>query len=118
MRMLLTVTLGSAALALAVAACGGSSGSAVVKVSTFPWPEGPGPVVAAIRSVPGIYVPLSKIKAAIPKTWPKNPPQTCRYGAKVQIALKDGRTFAYGPCNRPGSIERLRLALIKAARHP
>lgn len=115
MRVRLAMILAVPAVALAATACGGSGGSAVVKVSTFPWPEGPGPVVAATKSLPGIYVPLGKIKAEIPKTLPKNPPQTCSYGAKVQITLKDGLTLTYGPCNRPDSIERLRLALLKAA---
>jgi hypothetical protein len=29
--------------------------------------------------------------------------------------LEDGRTRTYGPCDRPVSIERLRLALVRAA---
>lgn len=102
---------------LALASCGGSDDAAVVRVSTFPWPEGPGPVIAAIK--PGLHapVPLNDIESAIPETFPENPEQTCNIGAKVEITFEDGRTLEYGPCNRPASIERLRLSLIRAYRN-
>jgi hypothetical protein len=109
--------IGSAAVALVVAGCGASAGSGVVKVSVSPWPEGPGPVVAATKPLPGVYVPLKNVESAIPKTMPENPPQTCGFGAKVEVTLEDGRTLTYGPCNRPALIERLRLALVRAAEH-
>ena len=116
-RVLLTLMLGAAiAGAVSVAACANAGRSQVIKVSTFPWPEGPGPVVAALKPVPGIYVPLAEIEGLIPKTLPKNPPQSCSYGAKVQLTLRGGRVLTYGPCKRPASIERLRLALITASR--
>lgn len=112
MLVLIPVVLG----VLALAGCGGGSRSQVVKVSTFPWPEGPGSVVAAAKPLRGIYVPLRKIERFIPKTLPTNPRQSCNYGAKVQLTLRSGRELTYGPCKRPASIERLRLALIKASR--
>lgn len=102
---------------LALAGCGGSSRSQVVKVATFPWPEGPGPVVAVAKPKSRAYVPLRQIERFIPKTLPTNPQQSCKGGAKVQITLRSGRVISYGPCKRPASIERLRLALIKASRH-
>jgi hypothetical protein len=111
-RFLMVVAV-LAVLAVLAAGCGGSGGFQVVRVSTFPWPEGP-PVVAATKPVPG-SVPLSEIQDAIPKTLPKNPAQTCNIGAKVQIALRGGRVVTYGPCDWPASIERLRLALIRAS---
>jgi hypothetical protein len=117
-RLLLLVTLLS--LVFAAVGCAGSGGSAVVRVSTSPWPEGPIGPVAAAKPEPGIYVPLEEIKGAIPKTLPKNPKQECREGARVEMTLKNGRTLTYGPCDRPASIERLRVALIRAAerKHP
>jgi len=105
-------------LVLTSVACGGSGESEVVKVSAFPWPEGPSvpAAVAATNPASGTYVPLSEIAQVIPKKLPENPPQTCEVGAKVQLTLKSGRVITYGPCNRPASIERLRLALIRASR--
>jgi len=102
---------------LLIVGCGGGNGSDVAQVATFPWPEGPGPVVAAETPVPGIYVPLDRIEGAIPKALPKNVTQRCRIGAIVEITLKNGQVFRYGPCDRPASIERLRLTLIRAAQH-
>jgi len=115
-RVLLTLAA-VAASAAALAATGfANSGTQVVRVSTFPWPEGPGPVVAATKPSPGIYVPLRTIERFIPATLPTNPRQPCNYGAKVQLTLRGGRVLTYGPCKRPASIERLRLALINASR--
>jgi hypothetical protein len=71
--------------------------------------------VAATKPVPGIYVPLRQIEDAIPETLPDNPPQTCNFGAVVEVTLKSGPTLRYGPCERPAAIERLRLVLIGAA---
>jgi hypothetical protein len=102
---------------LLLVGCGGENGSDVVKVATFPWPKGPGPVIAAQQPVPGIYVPLDRIRDAIPKALPKNATQGCRFGAIVEVTLRNGRILRYGPCDRPASIERLRLTLIRAARH-
>jgi hypothetical protein len=115
-RVLLTLATLAVAVAALAATGFASSGTQVVKVSTFPWPEGPGPVVAAAKPMPGIYVPLRKIERFIPTTLPTNPRQSCNYGAKVQLTLRSGRVLTYGPCKRPASIERLRLALIKASR--
>lgn len=102
-------------VAMALGGCGGSDQPAVVGISTFAWPEGPG-FVAGTKPGFGSNMPLSVIKSAIPEKLPENPTQTCGYGAKVEVILDDGRTITYGPCNRPASIERLRLALIMAFR--
>ena len=37
-------------------------------------------------------------------------------GAVVDVATSDGRTVHYGPCRRPDSIERLRLAMAASYR--
>lgn len=106
-RVPVILMLGAAiAGAVSVAAWANAGRSQVIKVSTFPWPEGPGPVVAALRPVPGIYVPLREIEGLIPRTLAANPPQSCRYGAKVQLTLRGGRVLTYGPCKPPASIER------------
>jgi hypothetical protein len=116
----LPLIIASASMSLVAAGCGSSGGSAVVRVSTSPWPQGPIGPVAATKPVPGIYVPLQEMKDVMPKTLPPNPRQECREGARVEITLKDGRTLTYGPCDRPASIERLRVVLIRAAelKHP
>jgi hypothetical protein len=113
----------SASIGLVASGCGDSSGSTVVessgppavRVSTFPWPEGRLGPVAAVRSVPGVYVPLREIRSAMPKNLPENPKQECGAGATVVVVLENGRARTYGPCHRPVSIEHLRLALIRAA---
>ena len=103
---------------LALAACGGSSRSQVVKVAAGPWPEGPGYVVAVAKPKSRRYVPLRQVESLIPKTLPSNPAQNCKgIGAKVWITLRSGRVLTYGPCKLPASVEHLRLALIKASRH-
>lgn len=103
------------ALALVAAGCGSSSRPAVVRAATFPWPGGPGAAVAATKEIRGIDVPLEQIEDAIPEKLPENPPQTCTFGARVEVTVQDHRTFSYGPCDRPAAIERLRVALIRAA---
>jgi hypothetical protein len=65
--------------------------------------------------VPGTYVPLSRIADALPQVLPRNPKQWCEVGATVKVTLESGTTRTYGPCNRPASIERLRIALVRAA---
>lgn len=106
--------------AVAVGGCGGSEEPhVVVRVAVFPFPEGPGPIVAARgpgESVPVNYIQLSRIRNALPDRFPENPAQPCNVGAKVEIGLDDGSTLEYGPCKRPASIERLRLALVAAWR--
>ena len=120
MKSCLLALAASGLLALAAAGCGSSVATAVIRVSTSPWPEGPVGPVAATRPVPGIYVPLRQIEDAIPKTLPGNPLQRCNFGAVVEVTLRNGHTRRYGPCERPAAIERLRVALIGAAarEHP
>lgn len=120
MRLRLLLVVASASVGLVATGCGSSSSVTIVRVSTFPWPEGPVGPSAAVNSVPGIFVPLEEIKDAIPKTLPENPKQECHEGATVVITLKNGRALTYGPCNRPALIERLRLALVRGAErgHP
>ena len=110
--------LAAITLALAAGGCGGSGVPAVRTVATFPWPEGPGEVVASTEPVPeGItHVPLRTIQDLIPSTLPANPMQTCGIGAMVKVTLANGEVLTYGPCDRPPSIERLREALIEASR--
>jgi hypothetical protein len=122
-RLPLRLIAVSASIGLVATGCGESSrstvvrssGSPVVRVSTFPWPEGRLGPVAAVRGVPGVYVPLREIRSAMPKTLPENPKQECGAGATVVVVLENGRTRTYGPCHRPLSIEHLRLALVRAA---
>lgn len=64
------------------------------------------------------YVPLHEIAHDLPSSFPANPRQRCSYGAEVEITFRSGRVLTYGPCRRPAAIERLRLALIDASRHP
>ena len=109
------VSLTALALAFAVAGCGGSGRAHVIRIAVFPTPEGPGPVVAAPKLVQGVDVLLSAVESEVPRTLPANPPQSCRYGAIVRITLAGGRTLTYGPCERPPEVERLRLALLRAA---
>jgi hypothetical protein len=104
-----------AALALAAAGCGGLGEARVVKVAVFPTPAGPGPVVAAPTLTRGVDVLLSAIESDVPHTLSANPPQTCKFGPTVRITLAGGRMLVYGPCERPPEIERLRLALLRAA---
>jgi|SRR5579862_1308041 len=91
-------------------ATGCGSGRRVTSVYAAPFPEGPRPPIAAVHPKPG-EVPLSRIADAIPRTFPRNPPQHCNHGAIVRITFSDGKTLTYGPCKRPASIERLRLSL-------
>jgi hypothetical protein len=58
---------------------------------------------------------ISKVAASIPSRFPRNPAQSCTIGAVVRVVLTSGRSFTYGPCRRPQAIERLRLALVRAA---
>jgi hypothetical protein len=96
-------------------ACGGSD-SAVVQVSAYPWPGDAEDGLSAGLE-PGADVPLSEIEGAIPDPLPDPiERQTCNSGAIVEIIFENGETVTYGPCNRPGSIERLRIAISDAAR--
>lgn len=106
--------LGLLAAGLLLAGCGGSARPDVVRIETFPVPEGPGLLVAAATAARGV-VPLSAIESAIPRSLPANPPQTCKFGPSVQVTLAGGRVMTYGPCERPPAIERLRHALLRAA---
>ncbi len=101
--------------AFVLASCGGSKATPVARVSVSPWPGGRVGPVAAPSPVPGIYAPLSRIADAVPPGLPRNPKQRCGAGATVRITLEGGTTRTYGPCNRPASIERLRVALVLAA---
>jgi hypothetical protein len=93
--------------------------AAVVRVVELPhWGA---PLVIAAPSlgnvdITGTFVQLRGIEKLIPKTLPKNPLQTCRTGPTVTIWLRDGGVLHYGPCERPASIEHLRLALVRYAR--
>lgn len=118
-RVLLLLCL-LAAVVVSESGCRGSEEGHVVRVATYPWPEGPGLVVATRvpwESVTNPHLSLSGIEDAIPERLPRNPAQPCNFGAKVEITFDDGRTLEYGPCRRPASIEHLRLALIAAWRN-
>jgi hypothetical protein len=95
-----------------VAASRGADGADVVAVRLYPWPEGPGPVVAAPSPEVGLYVPLANIQSAIPAHLPwRLPSWPCAAGGRVQLTLRDGRMVTYGPCGVPASIEELRSTL-------
>jgi hypothetical protein len=102
-------------LALSFAGCGGSGGVRVVRIAVFPTPAGPRPVVAGVKLVRGVDVLLAAIQSDIPQTLPANPTQSCRFGPTVRVTLAGGRIRTYGPCERPPEIERMRLALLRAA---
>ncbi|HEY4349118.1 MAG TPA: hypothetical protein VGM80_16205 [Gaiellaceae bacterium] len=100
--------------ALALASCGGSKHAAVAAVSFSPTPIGSETMVAAISPHPGLYVPLSAVRNAIPASFPPNPTQPCKFGVIVRVAFPGGRSISYGPCVRPPAIDRLRKAIITA----
>jgi hypothetical protein len=93
--------------------CGRSQHAANVRrVEISPWPEGP-TLIASTDTTSGRAL-LSKVKNSIPASLPANPSQECHLGTAVTIVVGD-KTYAYGPCRIPKTIERLRQALIAAA---
>jgi hypothetical protein len=54
------------------------------------------------------------VAGALPARWPANPSQACRLGTTITFTAS-GRSYVYGPCRWPASIERVRQALIAAA---
>jgi len=118
-----------AVLALLVASIAGGCGGAkpsVVSVAAYPWPEVRGPLLLIGRAHDdGALLPLAVTADVVPKQLPDplEQPKTPRLardcpqgGAVVEIATSDGRTVRYGPCRRPDSIERLRLAMAASYR--
>jgi hypothetical protein len=100
-------------LAVLASGCGRSHHAASVRrVEISPWPEGP-TLIASTDTSSGIAL-LSKVKNSIPASLPANPHQECQLGTTVTIVVGD-KTYAYGPCRIPETIERLRQALIAAA---
>jgi hypothetical protein len=115
--MSLPVALAVAAfvtLASLMAGCG-SSGPDIRRVTVTPTPEGPGPLVASADGTTHARIPISEISRALPAELPTNPPQRCAFGARVTLTLVSGKRLSYGPCALPPSIERLRVAIIRAA---
>jgi hypothetical protein len=107
--------LATLAAAAVVGGCGGQKHAVVVGIATFPWANGPGPVVAARARTSGVYVKLADVKHALPSTLPKNPAQTCAFGPTVLITFANGETMTYGPCELPRAIELLRRVLVRTA---
>jgi hypothetical protein len=50
-----------------------------------------------------LFVPLGRLKDALPRALPPNPSQRCNFGAVVEVTLRSGRTVVYGPCTRPAA---------------
>jgi hypothetical protein len=96
-----------------VVACGVTEPPKVARVSIVaPHVAADAPTASAAPDANSF--PLAAIASALPKTLPPNPRQACNIGPLVRIELTRGTTRSYGPCTRPASIERLRLALVKA----
>jgi len=112
MRSWLVSTAIGVAVAVGLTGCGGHDRSGVVRVVVYPWPEGPGSLVASRQPEVDNWIPLSRIEVLVPIHLPINPEQSCDFGAKVDVDLEDGKTITYGPCERPASIERLRKTMI------
>lgn len=90
----------------------------VVRVMLQPWPEGP-----VLEARPGAEeapgdVDLNRVRRAVPNVLPDplEQPARCTGGLLVVIRLGDGSRLEYGPCRRPTVIERLRFAILRAAR--
>jgi hypothetical protein len=77
------------------------------------WPERPLSIAAG--SVDGYAgaMTLSQIRPYIPNPLPAPIAQACTLGLMVTVTFVDGRTVNYGPCQRPTSIDRLRLAMMR-----
>jgi|GEM_PF-5480726 hypothetical protein len=80
------------------------------------WPEGPLALAAGDIDGQSGKLSLSSILAFIPNPLPKPIPQSCTLGAMVIVTFTSGRTVQYGPCERPPSIENLRLEMMRLAR--
>jgi hypothetical protein len=102
------------AATIVVVACGATEPPKVAGVSIVAPPVGAdAPTASAVPDANSF--PLAAIASAMPKTLPPNPRQRCDIGPLVRIELTGGTTRSYGPCSRPASIERLRIAFVKAA---
>jgi hypothetical protein len=97
-----------------VVACGATERPKVAGVSIVAPPVAADAPTASAAPDANSF-PLAAIASALPKTLPPNPRQGCNIGPLVRIELTRGATRSYGPCSRPASIERLRLAFVKAA---
>lgn len=96
-----------------VVACGVTEPPKVARVSIVAPPVAADAPTATAAPEANSF-PLAAIASALPETLPPNPRQRCNNGPLVRIELTYGTTRSYGPCIRPASIERLRLALVKA----
>ena len=83
----------------------------VVAVQTTAYPEGPSLRIDQRDPV------WPRIAAALPATLPLRlaQPSECSSGNITTIMLRNGSTIAYGPCNRPRSIDALRCLLAHAS---
>src|SRR5882762_202971 len=100
-------------LAVLASGCGHSTYTANVRrIEIAPWPEGP-TLIASAGTAAGRAL-LAKVEKAIPTAFPANPSQQCHLGTTIRIELGE-KTYAYGPCQIPKAIEKLRQMLITAA---
>jgi len=102
-------------LLLVVFGCGSHKHAAEVsRIVVSPFPEGP-TLIASHETASGRAL-LAHAARAVPQAWPANPAQECHLGTTIEITV-GARTYRYGPCTWPSSIERLRRALVSAAGH-
>jgi hypothetical protein len=80
----------------------------VSRIQVSPSPEGP-TLIASHETSSGL------LAQTVPRTWPANPAQECQLGTTIEITV-GRRTYRYGPCSWPSSIERLRRTLISASK--
>jgi hypothetical protein len=100
-------------LALLASGCGHSTCSANIRrIEISPWPEGPR-LIASTDTAGGRAL-LAKVEKAIPGAFPPNRAQQCHLGTTIRIQLGQ-ETYAFGPCQIPKAIEKLRQMLIAAA---
>lgn len=102
-----------AVLLVVLVGCGthrAAPGVRLIQVS--PTPEGPS-LRASTDTAQGRQL-IAAVADALPSAFPPNPSQQCHLGTTIEIVVAT-RTYSYGPCDWPSSIERLRRRLIAAA---
>ena len=85
-----------------------ASNGGVVEVDLLPVPEGPSVSFKRVATTVGGTVPLGPADQFIPDPLP--PPLfqwLCNRGGNMVVILGSGKQVTYGPCFRPGSINRL-----------
>jgi hypothetical protein len=89
--------------------------ASVVQLQVVPVPEGPTMIFKrdAVANRVMSVVPLARVERYIPTPMPLplDQPAGCDGGANLVVTFADGTDIAYGPCERPDSIDRLWAAM-------